>query len=87
MSVHVSDCHSYLQKQVKTLFIVIENVTNIYCILCMEFNSLNVYECFRGSKTELNIKLSLKKTVVEKKIPLKIPFGGGYVFHITCIYN
>lgn len=46
----------------------------------MEFNSLNVYVCLRGSKTELNIKLSLKKTVEEKKILLKIPFGGGVCF-------
>lgn len=45
----------------------------------MEFNSLNVYVCLRGSKTELNIKLSFKKTVVEKRIPLKIPFTGGGV--------
>lgn len=54
----------------------------------MEFNSLNVYVCFRGSKTELNIKLSLKKTVVEKKIPLKIPFGGGgmfFILHVSII--
>lgn len=88
MSVHVSDCHSYLQKQVKTLFIVIKNVTNIYCILCMEFNSLNVYVCLRGSKTELNIKLSLKKTVVEKKIPLKNSFLGGgmfFILHVSII--
>lgn len=53
----------------------------------MEFNSLNVYVCFRGSKTELNIKLSLKKTVVEKKILLKIPFGGGmfFILHVSII--
>lgn len=53
----------------------------------MECNSLNVYVCFRESKTELNIKLSLKKTVVEKKIPLKIPFGGGmfFILHVSII--
>lgn len=54
----------------------------------MECNSLNVYVCFRESKTELNIKLSLKKTVVEKKIPLKIPFGEGgmfFILHVSII--
>lgn len=54
----------------------------------MECNSLNVYVCFRESKTELNIKLSLKKTVVEKKIPLKNSFLGGgmfFILHVSII--